>query len=115
MLLLLSTWESLLAFVTPMGYSLFCILEAFGWLLPCFNNNFDLLASLLVGHLFGGPKKRFGWLFCKRSLGLFGLNTMAVFLERFSSFDRSLDLVLSNVFFFGAKLSTFLLISVYLI
>lgn len=33
------------------------ILEAFGWLMACSNNIFDILASLLVGYPFSGTKK----------------------------------------------------------
>lgn len=61
------------------------ILEAFGWSPPCRNITFDLLdllASLLVGHPFGGTKKTLWLPSCERSFGLSGAKWTSFGLSR---------------------------------
>lgn len=48
-------------------------MPALGWSFTCPMNISVALASLLVGHPFGGTKKRFGWPLFVRSIGAYGV------------------------------------------
>lgn len=76
------------------------VLEAFGWSLKEPNFVFDILASLMMSNPFGGTK-RLIWLALMRAFfwTLWCEHNGRAFKDSFSSFDRFMDLVLSNAFY----------------